>query len=121
MNEPDQNNIDKGEEHDKGGKEVQNQRGNNNNHAQISDDEGLYADSDNNKYDLNDNHQLGYDSTSDLGNEHNFNESDNDNDHYSNDIAQDEGASTTRRSNHNMSTRGIRLGNMAYDLPKANN
>ena len=40
MNELDPNNMNKGEEHDKAGNKVQNQGGNSNNHAEISNDEG---------------------------------------------------------------------------------
>ena len=53
---------------------------------------------------MNDNNQHGYDSTSNIINEHNVDESDNDNDHDPNDIGQDEEAATIRRRNHNMST-----------------
>ena len=56
-----------------------------------------------------------------MGNEHNADEYDDDNDCDPNNIAQDEEATTTRTRNHNMNTQGNRLGSMACCLPSANN
>ena len=104
MNKLERNNIDKGEEQGKGDNEGQNHGENNNNHAEISEDEGLYVDPDDNDYDLNDIYQHGYYSTSNSGNEHNVDKSDNDNDRDPNDIGQNKEAATICRINHNMST-----------------
>ena len=63
MNEFDQNNIDEGEEHGDAGDKVQNQGRNNNNHAEISDNEGSYNDPDKIDDNSNDNQHHNYDST----------------------------------------------------------
>ena len=81
----------------------------------------MYVDLDDNNYDSNDNYQHCYDFTSDSGNEHNVDESDDDNDRDPNDIGQNEEAATISRRNHNMNTRGNRRGNMVHGLPSANN
>ena len=105
MNELDQNNINKGEEHGEAGDKVQNQDRNNNNHTEILDNEGSYNDSDSNNYDSNDNNQHGFYSTSNTRNEHNIEKSDNDNDCDPNDIGQDVDAAIRIR-NYNMGAIG---------------
>ena len=51
VNELDKNNINKRKEHGKVGNEIQNQGGNNSNHAKISDNEGSLYDPEDNKDD----------------------------------------------------------------------
>ena len=113
MNELDQNNIDKGEDHSEAGNKVQNQGRNNNNYIEISDDEGPYNDPDNNDNDLNDNQQHNYDPSSDWDNEPDVDNSEDDNDCDPNDIGQGEEDVTIRSGNYNMYTQGNRTGSMA--------
>ena len=68
-----------------------------------------------------DNQHHGYDSISDLGNEHDAEESENDIDRDLNDIVNDEEATTISKRNYNMSTRRNRLGTMVCGQPSANN
>ena len=121
MNELDKNNINKGGEQGKDVNEGQNQGKDNNNHVEIPENEEAYVDPDNNGNDSNNNQQHSYDYTNDLGNEYDVDEFENDNDRDPNDIGQDEEAATISRRNHNMNTRGNRLGNMVCGLPSANN
>ena len=104
MNEVDQNNIDEGEERGEASNKVQNQGGNINNHAEISDNEGWYNSSDDNNYDLDNNNQPDYNSINDSGNENNVEESDNENNRDPNNMGKDEENTTTRRRNHSMNT-----------------
>ena len=104
MNELDQNNINKGEEHGEAGDNIQNQGGNINNHVEISDNEGSYNNPENNNNNSNDNQQYNYDSSGNSDNEPNVNNSEDDNDRDMNDIGHGENNVTIRRRHHNINT-----------------
>ena len=100
VNEHDQDNIDEGEDQGEGINEGEDQGKGNNNHAQISEDEGLHVNHDDNNNDLNDNQQHDYDSPGDWGYEHDVDKYEDDNDRDPNDIGQTKETVTISRRSH---------------------